>query len=133
MKQELWLNLPVKDLAKTKAFFLSLGFEGIRDAPGMVGFKIGNVPVMMVIESDFVKYSAHPVADTSKGSEVLISIGAPDRDYVDQMVGKVKASGGKVFSEPVEIQGWMYGMGFSDPDGHCWNLLYMDPEKMPKG
>lgn len=133
MKQELWLNLAVKDLAKTKAFFLALGFEGLRDAPGMVGFRIGNVPVMMVIESDFKKYSENMVADPAHGSEVLVSISAPDREYVDRMVEKVAAAGGKVFSQPAEIQGWMYGMGFSDPDGHRWNFLYMDHEKMPKG
>jgi hypothetical protein len=55
MPQELWLNLPVKDLHKTKAFFSELGFEKLRDAPEMVGFKIGGVSVLMVTEPRFKK------------------------------------------------------------------------------
>lgn len=129
MKQELWLSLPVKDLAKTKAFFTTLGFESLRDSPEMIGFKIGGVPVMMVMEPEFEKYTAHKVADPSIGSEVLISVDAPDKAYVDEMAEKVKAAGGKVFSKPQEILGWMYNMGFTDPDGHRWNILLMDDSK----
>jgi len=132
MKQELWLNLPTKDLAKSKEFFTELGFEPLRDVPGMVGFKIGQVPVMMVIESDFEKYTNHPVADPVKGSEILISVDAPNKDYVDEMAVKVRAAGGEVFSNPQEIEGWMYNMGFTDIDGHRWNILYMDHDKMIK-
>lgn len=131
-KQELWINLPVKDLIKANAFFTALGFESLRDAPEMIGFKIGQVPVMMVAESEFEKYTARTVADPSKGSEVLISIDAPNKEYVDQMAEKVKAAGGEVFSRPEGLQGWMYNMGFTDLDGHCWNILYMDNDKMPK-
>ena len=131
-KQELWLNLPVNDLARAKAFFTALGFESLRDAPEMVGFRIGQVPVMMVTKSEFEKYTAQGVADPSQGSEVLISIDAPNKAYVDDMTDKVKSAGGVVFSAPQEIQGWMYNMGFTDPDGHCWNILYMDHEKIPK-
>ena len=132
-KQELWLNLPAKDLARTKAFFTTLGFESLRDAPGMIGFKIGQVPVMMVTEPEFAKYTAQKVANLTKGSEVLISVDAPNKEYVDDMAEKVKSAGGKVFSQPQEIQGWMYNMGFTDLDGHCWNILYMDHDNMPKG
>ncbi|EPR69122.1 VOC family protein [Cyclobacterium qasimii] len=132
MTQELWLNLPVKDLKKTKAFFTSLGFETMRDAPEMVGFKIGNVPVMMVSHTQFEKYALHKVTDTSNSSEVLISVAAPDRKYVDSMAFTVEKAGGKVFSLPSEIQGWLYSCAFTDLDGHRWNLLYMDPGKMPE-
>lgn len=131
-KQELWLNLPVKDLAKTKTFFIALGFEPTRDAPGMVGFNIGQVPVMMITEPEFEKYTVHKVADTSTGSEILISVDAPNKVYVDEMAEKVKSAGGEVFSKPQEILGWMYNMGFTDLDGHCWNILYMDHDKVPK-
>ncbi len=132
MKQELWLNLPVKDLQKSKEFFSSLGFESMRDAPDMIGFKIGGVPVMMVLESEFEKYTAHKIADLKKGSEVLISVDAPNREYVNGMVGKVKTLGGEVFSEPTEIQGWMYSMSFIDLDGHRWEIVHLDWDNMPK-
>lgn len=131
MKQELWLNLPVKDLHKTRTFFTELGFEVLQHAPEeMIGFKIGGVPVMMVTEAQFEKYALQSITDTTKSSEVLISVGAPDRKYVDDMALKVAAAGGKVFSQPADIQGWMYGCAFADLDGHRWNLLYMDQDKM---
>ncbi|MDO6436107.1 extradiol dioxygenase [Cyclobacterium sp. 1_MG-2023] len=130
MPQELWLNLPVKDLYKTKVFFSELGFEKLRDAPEMIGFKIGGVSVMMVTETQFEKFAQNKVNDTSKGSELLLSIGAPSKEYVDAMATKVEAVGGTVFSSPAAIQGWMYGFAFSDLDGHRWNYLYMDLDQM---
>lgn len=131
-KQELWLNLPVKDLQKSKAFFLALGFQSTRDVPGMVGFTIGQVPVMMVAQRDFETYASHQISDTQKGSELLVSVDAPDWAYVDEIAGKVKGAGGTIFSGPQEIQGWMYGMGFIDLDGHRWNVVHLDWENMPK-
>ncbi|MEQ9166409.1 MAG: VOC family protein [Fulvivirga sp.] len=132
MEQELWLNLPVKDLEKSRAFFTSLGFESTRDSPGMIGFIIGKVPVMMVEESQLEQYTQHKISDTSKGSELLISVSAPDKGYVDKITKKIIRAGGTVYSEPQEVQGWMYGMAMIDLDGHRWNIIYMDWEKMPK-
>ena len=139
MDQELWLNLPVKDLEKSQAFFTSLGFESTRDSPGMIGFVIGKAPVMMVEEYQLEQYTENKISDTSKGSEFLISVSAPDRAYVDQITEKIKEAGGAVYSEPKEIQGWMYGMAMVDLDGHRWNIIYMDLsaqqagwDKMPK-
>ncbi|MEY2828706.1 MAG: hypothetical protein RIQ33_564, partial [Bacteroidota bacterium] len=73
-----------------------------------------------------------PIADTSKGSEVLISFDAESPEEVDTLVKNVKAAGGIVYGEPGWNQGWMYGCGFVDMDGHRWNMLYMDMTKMPK-
>lgn len=92
MEQELWLNLPVKDLEKSRTFFTSLGFESTRDSLGMIGFIIGKVPVMMVEESQLEQYTQHKISDTSKGSELLISVSAPDKDYVDEITKKNKKS-----------------------------------------
>jgi predicted lactoylglutathione lyase len=133
MDQELWLNLPVKDLEKSRSFFTSLGFESTRDSPGMIGFVIGKVSVMMVEKSQLEQYTQHKISDTSQGSEFLISVSAPNQTYVDEMTEKIKSAGGTVYSEPQEIQGWMYGMAMVDLDGHRWNIIYMDWGKMPKG
>ena len=58
--------------------------------------------------------------------------GVPGRNEIDEMAEKVRKAGGEVFSEPEELQGWMYNVAFKDLDGHRWNMLYMDMEKMPK-
>jgi predicted lactoylglutathione lyase len=68
--------------------------------------------------------------DTAKTAQMLISFDAESKDEIDELAQKVKDAGGKVFAEPAENQGWMYGFAFADPDGHRWNGLYMDFSKL---
>ncbi|MDR8393736.1 VOC family protein [Aliifodinibius sp. S!AR15-10] len=130
MTKELWINLPVKDVKKSKAFFSEIGFSFNEDreteemAAMMVGEK--EVPVMLFHEDTFKNFIQHEVTDTEKSSETIISFDAESREEVDQLAEKVKAAGGNVFSEPAEVQGWMYGCAFTDLDGHRWNVLYMN-------
>jgi predicted lactoylglutathione lyase len=137
MIKDCWINLPVKDIAVSKTFFEAIGFtlhprhDG---ANGMLTVLMGknNFPVMLFAETMFAGFAHQTIADTKTGSEVLISFEVETRADVDTFAEKVTAAGGIVFGKPGESQGWMYGMGFSDPDGHRWNALYMDWEKMPK-
>lgn len=93
----------------------------------LIGAK--NVQVLLFEEKLFSSFSGSGIADTSKGNEVLFSIDAENMEEVDILARKVKKAGGRVFSEPAEKDGWMYGFGFSDPDGHRWSVLYMDMSK----
>ncbi|WP_337099245.1 VOC family protein [Paenibacillus sp. YIM B09110] len=137
MAKELWLSLPVKDLAKSRQFFAELGFsfhprhEG---SDAMAGLIIGDkqVMVMLVPETTFKQFTSHDIADTERGSEVLISFDAESKEEVDELLAKVDRAGGTIYGKPSD-QGWMYGAGFSDLDGHRWNVLYMDESQMPKG
>ena len=135
MSKVLWLNLPVKDLNKSKQFFTSIGFSlnpQHANNDEAVSLVIGEnkVIVMLFPESTFKGFTSHEVADTKLATEVLFSIGAESREEVDEMVKKAVEAGGSIFSEPGG-QGWMYGAGFADLDGHRWNVLYMDMSKMP--
>ena len=87
---------------------------------------------MMVEQAQFESYVAHKASNPEEGSELLISVDAPDRVYVDDIAGKVKTAGGALFAPPAEIQGWMYGLGFVDLDGHRWNIVYLDWDNLPK-
>ena len=62
----------------------------------------------------------------------MISIDAQSRLEVDETALKVIEAGGTIFAKPAENQGWMYGCGFQDLDGHRWNVLYMDLNKLPE-
>jgi len=86
---------------------------------------------MLFPNNIFKNFSQNEVADTTKGSEVLINIDAQSREEVDEMAKKVRAAGGKIFAAPGESQGWMYAFGFEDLDGHRWIMLHMDMSKMP--
>jgi predicted lactoylglutathione lyase len=136
MTKQIWLNLPVKDVVTAKAFFSKIGFvfkdehETVSSACMLVGES--NFVVMLFEEKMFEGFVQNKVSDTQKSSEVLISIDAQSRQEVDALAVKVRAAGGLVFAEPAENQGWMYGFGFADLDGHRWNVLYMDLSKMNK-
>jgi predicted lactoylglutathione lyase len=134
MTKELWMNLPVKDINRSKDFFTKIGF-GIKDGPGSTDISVAisvsekNTIVMLFQEDVFKNFAQNGLVDTSKSTEVLFSFGAESREEVDEVAKKVTAAGGHVFAPPAEIQGWMYGCAFSDPDGHRWNALYMDNSK----
>jgi predicted lactoylglutathione lyase len=136
MTKEFWLNLPVKNLGKSKEFFTALGFSFNNDSPGssnvsaplIIGSK--NMVVMLFDESVFKSFSGNALTDTTQSTEVLMSIDAESRDEVDEMARKAEAAGGTVFAQPAENQGWMYGCGFTDLDGHRWNVLHMDMSKL---
>jgi predicted lactoylglutathione lyase len=135
MINELWINLPVKDVKRSKEFFTALGFafsergESEHSVCLIVGAK--KISVMLFDQSVFQTFTRAGVTDTTQSSEVLFSFDAADKEEVDEMARKVKSAGGTIFSEPQDNQGWMYGFAFLDPDGHRWNMLHMDMSKMP--
>jgi len=135
MTKEIWLNLPVKDVNKSKEFFGKIGFSLNEKHTGgdMVCFEVGTkkITVLFFAEETFKGFTKNEISDTKAGSEVLISFDAESREEVDETAQKVWDAGGKVFSEPAEIQGWMYGFAFADLDGHRWNMVYMDFSKLP--
>ena len=136
MTKQIWLNLPVKDVAKSKVFFKAIGFEfnEERDTPSMTCMVVGEgkFAVMLFEESMFEAFSQINITDTKTSSEILISFDAESREEVDELAKKVTAAGGNLFAPPAEIQGWMYGAAFADIDGHRWNVLFMDMSKLPK-
>ncbi|WP_217593467.1 VOC family protein [Cohnella sp. GbtcB17] len=136
MTKELWINLPSKDLARTRQFYRDIGFTFNSNFPGgdsAVSLLVGNpaVVVMLFPEETFAGFASSGASDARAAAEVLLSIGADSREEVDTLAAKAAAAGGEVYGKPGESQGWMYGCGFADPDGHRWNVLYMDTEKMP--
>jgi predicted lactoylglutathione lyase len=79
----------------------------------------------------FENFAQNEVADTGKGTEVLLNIDAQSKEEVHEMARIVRRAGGRIFSQPGESEGWMYAFGFEDLDGHRWVTLYMDMSKMP--
>lgn len=137
MTKELWINLPVKDAAKSRDFFIQIGFKLNNHYPNsatsaslFIGSK--NIVLMLFEEATFEGFSQNKPTNTALSNEVLFSFDAESREEVDEMARKVAAAGGNVFAPPGENQGWMYGFAFADLDGHRWNMLYMDMSKMPR-
>ncbi|WP_409292888.1 VOC family protein [Peribacillus sp. SCS-37] len=138
MSGELWLNLPVRDPEQAKKFYMQIGFrlnERYVSQDGAFSLIVGDnqVVIMLFPETVFRGFAGNSVANSQLGTEVLFSLGANSRDEVDELALKAERAGGIVFSKPGEKDGWMYGCGFADPDGHRWNVLYMDLSKIPQG
>jgi predicted lactoylglutathione lyase len=130
MANDLWLNLPVKNLARSIAFYEAIGFErslGPGNTAASACFLVGKkkIVLMLFLDSVFSGFSGAPVGDTSEGAEVLISLGAESREEVDALLAKALKGGGEVFAEPNGSGAGMYGCGILDPDGHRWNFLHM--------
>ena len=136
MTKQFWINLPVKDLAKSKVFFTKLGFSfnTNHSNSNQLQLVIGdtNAIVMLFPESTFKNFTRHQIVDTKQATEVLFSIDAESREEVDELAKKAIMAGGKIIGQPAENEGWMYGCVFADLDGHLWNVLYMDVNMMPK-
>jgi hypothetical protein len=135
--KHIWINLPVKDVNKSKDFFSKIGFKfntqyaDPNSACMLVGEK--DVVIMLFNEATFKGFTNNEITDTKQSTEVLLSIDAQSKEEVDEMVLKIIEAGGTSDHKPSEMKGWMYGCIFSDLDGHRWNILYMDMSKMPQG
>jgi predicted lactoylglutathione lyase len=82
--------------------------------------------VMLLVEPRFKDFTTKAIADATKQTEVIVALSADSREDVDQLCDAALANGGAPANEPMEF-GVMYGRSFQDPDGHIWEVVYMDP------
>ena len=135
MAQQIYVNLPVRDLERAKAFFASLGFSfnpQFTDENATCMIVSENIYVMLLVESYFQGFTKKPVADARQATEVLLCLSRDSRAAVDDLVAKALAAGGKA-PMPVQDHGFMYVHGFEDLDGHQWELSYMAPGEATHG
>jgi predicted lactoylglutathione lyase len=85
---------------------------------------------MLLTEPYFKTYTKKTVSDAKASTEVLIALDAQSKEEVQETVAKAKKAGAVIYSEPQD-HGWMYLHSFADPDGHQWELIYMDQTKLP--
>lgn len=128
MPRKLFVNLPVRDLDATVAFFTRLGFSfdpEYTDANATC-MRVGeDAFVMMLAEPFFAGFLDRPVADARERAQVLLAVDAADREAVDALVAEAVAAGGRTFRPPQD-HGFMYQHAFEDLDGHLWEVFHMD-------
>ena len=128
MGTQIYVNLPVKELNKSVEFFTKLGFKfnpqfTNENATCMI---IGDdIYVMLLVEKFFKTFTRKEICDSVKSTEVILCLSSESREKVDEMVRNAIAAGG---TSPMnkQDQGWMYGHGFQDLDGHLWEIMWMD-------
>ncbi|GAB4382231.1 MAG: VOC family protein [Elainellaceae cyanobacterium] len=129
MSTQIFLNLPVKNLQQSIAFFTQLGFQfnpQFTDETATCMIVSENIFVMLLTHEKFRTFTPNEICDTTKSTEVLTCLSMESREKIDEMVHNAIAAGGKTYKEPQD-HGFMYGHGFQDLDGHIWELMYMDP------
>lgn len=131
MNKEIILNLPVKNLDKSKAFFSALGFTFNPRFSGenaaFMNIVDGAIQAMLTTESFFQSLINKPVANAKEANEIVICLSCESREEVDSLIAKAAAAGGRI-PHPPEDNGFMYDQGFEDIDGHLWNLVWTAPE-----
>ena len=134
MAKQMFLNLPVKDLDTSVGFFTALGFSFNPDftdenATCMIINK--DAFVMLLVENYFKTFTSKPIADARSTTEAIMSFSLDSREAVDELVKTALTAGGTP-SEEAQDYGFMYTHSFQDPDGHLWEVFWMDPAGPPK-
>ena len=132
MSRLIFVNLPVKDLDRSMAFFRALGLEfnpDFTDERAACLVFSDDIYAMLLTEPFFATFTPKPVADATKATEVMTALSADSREAVDALVGKAVKAGGTEAHEPID-HGFMYERLFSDPDGHVWAIVWMDTAQM---
>ena len=126
MKVQIWGNLGVADVERTKAFYTKLGFEknAGHESDELASFVFGEERfVINFFKNESLKRAMKSeLSDLSIGNEIMFSISAETEEEVHEWAAKVEEAGGTIFSPPEAFHG-MYGCAFTDPDGHKFNIL----------
>jgi predicted lactoylglutathione lyase len=131
MNKQIILNLPVKNLEKSKAFFSALGFTFDERYSGenaaFMNIVDDTIQAMLTTEAFFQSLIDKPVANAKETNEVVFCLSCESREEVDSLIAKAVAAGGRT-PHPPEDHGFMYDQGFEDIDGHLWNLVWSAPQ-----
>ena len=133
MPKMIFVNLPVTDLGRATAFYEAVGAsKNERFCDGTASCMVFSevIHVMLLTHDKFRQFTPKPIADAARTSEVLLCIAADSRADVVATAEKAGVAGGRTDPSPKQEHGWMYGRSFEDPDGHIWEVVWMDMAAM---
>ncbi len=129
MARKMFVNLAVKDLDKTVAFFTKLGFSfdpQFTDENATCLIVSDEAFVMLLVENRFKDFTKKELADPTTHTEAILALSAESREQVDELAERALTAGGSPANDAIDM-GFMYGRSFQDLDGHLWELIWMDP------
>jgi uncharacterized protein len=130
--RKIFVNLPVKDLGESVDFFTQLGFSfdpRFTDEQATCMIVSDEAFVMLLVEDRFKDFTKKELVDSTKQTEAIVALSAESREQVDELADKALQAGGTPANEPMEMD-FMYGRSFQDPDGHLWEVVWMDPSAL---
>ena len=136
MTRMIFANLPVTDLQRSRAFLEALGAVNepkfTDETAACMSFS-DSIHVMILTHEKFSQFTPRRIADANAGSEVLLCLSAESRESVDSTVEQGVRAGGTADPAPKQDYGVMYGRSVADPDGHIWEIMWMDPAAAERG
>ena len=136
MSRMIFVNLPVADLQKSRAFVEALGAVNepkFTDETAACMRFSDSIFVMILTHEKFSQFTPRPIADAKAGSEILLCLSADSRESVDTTVEQAVTAGGTSDPAPKQDYGVMYGRSVADPDGHIWEIMWMDQAAAEQG
>ena len=136
MSRMIFVNLPVGDLAQSRSFLEALGAVNepkFTDETAACMTLSDSIHVMLLTHDKFSQFTPRPIADAKTGSEVLLCLSESSRESVDSTLERAVAAGGTADPAPKQDYGVMYGRSVADPDGHIWEIMWMDPAAAAEG
>lgn len=136
MPQMIFVNLPVADLDRARAFYEAIGFttdpKFTNDRAACMVLS-ETIYVMLLTHDFWAGFTDRRRVDARTEAQVLLCISRDDRAAVDAIMAAAVRAGGTADPCPVQDYGFMYGRSFADPDGHIWEPMWMSPEAVERG
>ena len=133
MSRMIFVNLPVTNLAASIAFYEALGFTNnphFTDETAACMVWSEAIHVMLLTHAKWRVFTDRPIPPATS-SEVMLALSCDSRDGVDALNQAAAAHGGTADINPVQDHGFMYSRNLADPDGHVWEMMWMDPAAIP--
>ncbi|QBX36996.1 lactoylglutathione lyase [Brevundimonas sp. S30B] len=136
MSKMIFVNLPVADLRRAVAFYEAVGATKnpmfSDDTAACMVFS-DTIHAMLLTHDKWRTFTDRAIPDAHKSAQVLICVSEDSREAVDAVAGRARQAGGAIDPTPVQDYGFMYGRSFADPDGHIWEIMWMDPAAAAAG
>jgi predicted lactoylglutathione lyase len=136
MSKMIFVNLPVRDLQRSRAFVEALGAVNepkFTDETAACMTFSDTIHIMLLTYDKFRQFTPRPIADAKAGTQMLLCLSADSRESVDSTLERAVAAGGAADPAPKQDYGVMYGRSVADPDGHIWEIMWMDPAAAERG
>lgn len=136
MTKMIFVNLPVSDLDKSKAFYEAIGFVNepkFTDDTAAAMQWSDTIVVMLLTHPKWQGFTDKAMVDTKKAAQVMLCVNLDSREEVDAITAAAGQAGGKADSQPPADYGFMFSRTFEDPDGHVWEPMWMDPAMAESG
>lgn len=135
MSSKIFVNLPVKDLDRSMAFFKAIGFSfnpQFTDKTAACMVMSDDIYAMLLTHDKVKQLTGKQIADAHKTTEVLTALAVESKAKVNELADKAAKAGSKEPRQPQDY-GFMFARRFEDPDGHIWEVFWMDPAHVQKG